>query len=166
MLAITEHLLERRVRNVLDVGCGEGRWYTVLRRLRPRVRYLGVDPSEYAVERFGRSRHVVRGRIESLDEAGIDGPYDLIVCADVLHYLPDRSVVAGVRALEERLRGVAYLEVFTREDGFDGDRREWRGRSGGWYQRVFRSTGLLPCGMHCYASPELHRGLARLERAR
>ena len=35
---------------------GEGAWRVQLRRLRPRVRYVGVESSAYAVRRFGRSR--------------------------------------------------------------------------------------------------------------
>jgi ubiquinone/menaquinone biosynthesis C-methylase UbiE len=34
-LAATEYLLERPVRSVLDVGCGEGDWALELRRRRP-----------------------------------------------------------------------------------------------------------------------------------
>ena len=52
-VAITERFLGRAIRTALDVGCGEGRWRAELRRLRPRAAYLGVEPSQYAVERFG-----------------------------------------------------------------------------------------------------------------
>lgn len=164
VLALTEHLLERPVRSVLDVGCGEGRWYPLLRRLRPRARYVGVDPSRYAVERYGRARNLLLGRVDALDETPVRGMFDLIVCADVLHYLSDREVASGVRQIGRRLRGVAYLQVFSSEDPFDGDRRGWRGRSPRWYQRVFRDEGLLSCGMHCYALGSLHESLASLER--
>src|SRR5687767_13317126 len=40
--AIAEALLERPIRSVLDVGCGEGAARAHLRRLRPRLRYTGV----------------------------------------------------------------------------------------------------------------------------
>ena len=30
-----EWVLQRKLRTVLDVGCGEGNWYPVLRKLRP-----------------------------------------------------------------------------------------------------------------------------------
>ena len=62
-LAATEYLIGRRVRRVLDVGCGEGAWQPVLRRLRPAATYVGVDPSEYAIDRFAmetkRQLHVL-----------------------------------------------------------------------------------------------------------
>ena len=54
----TEYLLETRITSVLDVGCGEGPWQPALRRLRPEARYIGIDPSTYAIERFGRRRNL------------------------------------------------------------------------------------------------------------
>ena len=55
VLSTADYVLGRRVRTVLDVGAGEGNWLPVLRRLRPNVAYQGVDPSAYAVRRFGLS---------------------------------------------------------------------------------------------------------------
>jgi len=47
VLATAELVLERPIRSVLDACCGEGAWMPVLTRLRPRVRYVGIDASEY-----------------------------------------------------------------------------------------------------------------------
>ena len=55
-VAAAESVLDRPLESVLDVGCGEGRWQPVLRDLRPEVPYLGIEPSEYAVERYGEDR--------------------------------------------------------------------------------------------------------------
>ena len=57
-VAIAEFYLERPIRSVLDVGCGEAPWRAPLLKLRPRLHYQGVDSSEYAVARFGRSRNI------------------------------------------------------------------------------------------------------------
>ena len=46
-VATAEYHLERPIRSVLDIGCGEGAWRAPLRRLRPRVQYLGFESSEY-----------------------------------------------------------------------------------------------------------------------
>ena len=51
VLGVAEYLLERRVTSVLDVGAGEGHWRAILRRLRPGLRYYGVDPSDTQVRR-------------------------------------------------------------------------------------------------------------------
>src|SRR3954451_13482038 len=57
-VATAEYHLERPIRSVLDVGCGEGAWLAPLRKLRPGVTYLGFDSSRYAVERHGRHRNL------------------------------------------------------------------------------------------------------------
>jgi len=54
-VAASEYYLGRQIHNVLDVGCGEGVWRKPLRALRRGVDYLGLDGSEYAVARYGRS---------------------------------------------------------------------------------------------------------------
>src|SRR5689334_9102190 len=67
-VAAAEYLLERPVGSVLDVGCGEGRWRAPLLRARPRVRYVGVEPSPYAVARYGREREIVQARLAELKQ--------------------------------------------------------------------------------------------------
>ena len=59
VVAQAEFYLGRPIRNVLDVGCGEGVWRAPLRALRPDVHYRGLDASEYVVRRFGRSRNKI-----------------------------------------------------------------------------------------------------------
>mgnify|MGYP003895086717 CR=1 FL=1 len=66
VVGIAESLLERPIRTILDVGCGEGAWRAHLRRLRPAVRYTGVESSEYAVRRFGRLRGIRHGTFGAL----------------------------------------------------------------------------------------------------
>ena len=88
-VSLTEFLTGRKIRSVLDVGCGEASWQPVLKRLRPQVRYIGVDSSEYALERFGESRHIRRGTLGTLGTMRLPKRIDLIVCADVLQYAAD-----------------------------------------------------------------------------
>src|SRR5206468_11946675 len=47
--------------------------------------------------------------------------FDLVVCADVLHYLQDDEIVRGLPSLVRLIRGAAFLEVLTREDDVVGD---------------------------------------------
>ncbi len=164
VVGIAEALLERPIRNVLDVGCGEGAWRAHLRRLRPRVRYTGVESSAYAVERFGRSRGIRQGSFGTLDSLGLRGPYDLIVVCDVLHYVPDRELGAGFTAIAARLRGVAYLEAYTTADDIEGDRGEWHHRPPEQYRRLLRRARLQAVGMHCYVTGDLADGTAAMER--
>ena len=51
-VATAEYHLERPIRTVLDIGCGEGPWRAPLLKARPGVRYLGFDGSEYAIARY------------------------------------------------------------------------------------------------------------------
>ena len=166
VLGIAEHVLERPVRSVLDVGCGEGTWQPVLAALRPTARYTGVDDSPYVVRRFGRRRSIRRGSFGALERARLAARYDLIVVCDVLHYLADQEVERGLAFLAPRLEGVAFLEAYTSADDIDGDRHGFRRRSPGRYRRWFRGAGLVPVGMHCYVGAEMKDALTALELAR
>ncbi len=163
---IAEALLERPIRSVLDVGCGEAPWRAHLRRLRPRVRYVGVESSAYAVRRYGSTRGIVPGSFGTLDALGLDGPFDLIVVCDVLHYVPERELAPGFDAIAARLGGVAYLEAYTTEDAIEGDRAGWHHRSAETYLRLLRRARLQHVGMHCYVGEALAGRTAALERGR
>jgi len=162
-LSVADFLLGRRAQSVLDVGCGEATWFPVLRRTRPGIRYVGVDSSEYVLERFGETRNIRRGGLGTL--AGMRLPrFDLIVCADVLQYVDTRDVERGLNAIRRRLRGVAYIEAFATEDAMEGDRAGWIERSASEYRRLFRNAGLTQCGPHCYANLDELDNLNAFER--
>jgi SAM-dependent methyltransferase len=163
-VGVAEYLLDRPIRSVLDVGCGEGVWRAPLRRLRPSVRYVGVDTSEYVVARYGARRGIVLGAIERLGDLGLDGPFDLVVCCDVLNYLGGPALTRGLRSVRDLMGGVAYLEVFDADDEMSGDTRGWHRRPAGFYRRLFRRLGLVSCGMHCYVGEALAESVASLER--
>ncbi|SFW34029.1 methyltransferase domain-containing protein [Luteibacter sp. UNCMF366Tsu5.1] len=164
VLGQAEFYLGRPVRNVLDVGCGEAPWRAVLRRLRPGIDYRGLEASEYAVARYGRSRNIGYARFGQLAELRFDTRFDLIVCTDVLHYLAPAEIRAGLIGIGEMVEGLAFLEVYTREDDPGGDRQGFIGRPARWYREAFASQGLIPVGSQCYASPRLARHVASLER--
>lgn len=165
ILAATEYLLERPVRRVLDVGCGEGNWATVLRRLRPRATYFGVDGSAYAVRRFGRRRNIRLGTFDSLGGLGLPEDFDLVLCLGVLNYLPPDELRAGLRQIRRLAGGLVYLELFARSDDATGDFRREYTRSAAWYRRTIRGAGLVSVGLHCYLPRPLAWHAAALERA-
>jgi SAM-dependent methyltransferase len=162
-VALAERCLERPVRSVLDVGCGEGRWRAELLRLRPRLRYRGIDPSPYVVDRFGARRGLVSGSFGDLPRLGLGGPFDLVVCADVLHYLSDAELELGLPALAALVRGLAWLETLCREDEVEGDLRGLILRPAPDYRRRFRSAGLVHVGGHGWVTETLSEKLTALE---
>lgn len=164
VVGIAEALLERPIRSVLDVGAGEGAWRAHLRRLRPRVRYVGVESSAYAIERYGRARGLRSGSFGTLGALRLGGPFDLVVVCDVLHYVPDRELAPGFAAVSDLLGGVAYLEAYTTADAIEGDRGEWHHRMPARYRRLLQRAELYPVGMHCYVGPALADTTAALER--
>jgi len=163
VVAVTEALLSRPVRSVLDVGCGEGRWRATLRRLRPGLRYVGVDPSAYVVARFGRRRNIRRGRFGELGDLRLPGPFDIVIVDDVLHYLEAAELRSGLRAVTRVLGGVAYLGAYAAGDDIAGDLQGLRRRSKQWYRRAFADAGLTPCGLHCSVGRALRRELDALQ---
>ena len=163
VVALAEYYLGRPLRSVLDVGCGEGLWRAPLRRLRPGIDYRGLDASAYVVERYGRARRIGLARFGDLAALRFGQRFDLIVCADMLHYVPAAELRAGLSGFGELLEGLAFIEVCTDRDGAGGDTRGFIRRSPDWYRRAFLEAGLMPCGSHAYLSPRLRRRVAALE---
>lgn len=164
-VAAAESVLDRPIRSVLDVGCGEGRWHLEIRKLRPKAVYLGIDPSEYAVERYGARRNLRLGTFEELYLHVFDRPFDLVVCSDVLHYLDDEAVLGGLDSLADVVGGVALLEVFTKEDEIEGDREGFHLRPSAWYRRAFEGAGLVTVGLQLYVHEEVAEGLDAMDLA-
>jgi SAM-dependent methyltransferase len=164
-LATAEYYLGRNVRSVLDVGCGEGAWRAPLLKLRPGLHYRGVDPSAYAVARYGPRRNLQQVRFGQLEHLRFGPPVDLLVCSDVMHYVPTAELRRGLSGFAELCAGVAFLEVFAREDDPDGDREGFIARRADWYRQAFGTAGFLACGSHCWLAPGLSDEAAALERA-
>ena len=162
-VATTEYYLGREMRNVLDVGCGEAVWREPLRALRQRIDYLGLDSSEYVVARYGRTRNIRFATFGQLGELRFDHEFDLIVCSDVLHYVPTGELRRGLRGIAEMLAGVAFVEMFTSSDEPEGDRRDFHHRSAKWYLSTLAEAGLIACGSHCYLAQKLADSVAALE---
>ena len=158
-VAVAEHQLERPLRSVLDIGCGEGAWRAPLLKLRPKARYLGFDASEYAIARFGSRRNLHLAAFGDFATLRPCPPADLLVCSDVLHYLPSRELERGLPGLAALCGGVAFLETFTREDAIEGDHAGFQRRPARFYRERLQALGFTPLGSHCWLSPS-HAGTA------
>lgn len=162
-VAMAEHYLGRTIKSVLDVGCGEAHWRAPLVKLRPKLRYQGVDSSEYAVARYGRSRNIAHAGFGQLAELRFGEPVDLLVCSDVMHYVPTPELKRGVSGFGELCRGLVFIEVFTSDDAIVGDLQGFIWRSPSFYRKLTATAGLLACGSHAYLSPALRDGATALE---
>jgi SAM-dependent methyltransferase len=164
-LAVTEceYFLRRRLRSVLDAGCGEGAWQPHIKALRPSARYLGLDPSDYAVERFGARRNIRKASFADLPAAHLRGPYDLVVCSDAMHYINDDDVRAGLPELVRVAGGVLFLEVLTADDDIIGDLHGMIRRPAAWYRQRFQKAGLTQAGPYTWLTLDVREGAAALE---
>lgn len=158
-----EYHLERPLRSVLDIGCGEGAWRAPLLKLRPKARYIGFDSSSYAVERYGARRNLHLAHFADFEYLRPCPPADLVVCSDVLHYLPAREIDRGLGGVADLCGGIAFLETFTREDDAEGDDDGYLRRPAGFYRRRFMAAGFRPLGSHCWLSPALADSATALE---
>jgi cyclopropane fatty-acyl-phospholipid synthase-like methyltransferase len=90
--------------HALEVGCSIG---SFTERLAPRCGdLLATDISQVAVERTQRrlADHAnVRVERRTIPRELPEGPFDLIVCSDVLYYLPARRLRRTLGLLAERL---------------------------------------------------------------
>ena len=162
-VSFAEYYLERPVRTVLDVGCGEGNWLPALISLRPKIRYTGVDASTYAVERFGKMRNIRLGSFATLEEIGLREDYDLIVCSDTLFYLSLGELEQGIASLAQRAAGVAFLELYTNADSLVGDFPNEGLQSASFYRKMLMRYGFLSVGSHCYLGPDMAERAMQME---
>ena len=162
-VAMAEYHLGRPLRSVLDVGCGEGAWRAPLLALRPKLRYMGVDSSDYAIARHGVRRNLHWLPFGDLAALPPMPPVDLLVCSDVMHYLPDDELKRGLKEFARLCDGVAYLEVFAEGDDIIGDLVEMRRRPAAWYRRAFARAGFITAGSHLYLSENVAAAATALE---
>ena len=162
-VAVAELHLGRPLRSVLDIGCGEAPWRKHLLKLRPDLHYQGVDASEYAVRRYGRTRNIALASFGQMQQLRIGPPADLLICSDVMHYVPGAELKRGLEGFSELCAGVAYLDVFCREDKITGDFKGFIARSRSQYRNLFAQAGFVALGSHCYLNARCDSPVSALE---
>jgi SAM-dependent methyltransferase len=121
------------VRSILDAGCGMGLLRKPFKELLPRARYVGLESSRYLCGRFGW----IPGSVTAFTPRK---PFDLVVCYDVLQYLPDADAARAIVNFTKLTRAALYVSALTTEDWRENcDRSRTDGavhlRSGAWYRR-------------------------------
>jgi cytosine/adenosine deaminase-related metal-dependent hydrolase/ubiquinone/menaquinone biosynthesis C-methylase UbiE len=97
-------------RDVLDVGCGTGRWLANLSTMQPRSLH-GIDPSPEMLER-ARAKNIANAQLSLADCSALpvtDSAFDLLLASFVLSYVADLHSVA--RELARAARSGADLFV-------------------------------------------------------
>ena len=99
--------------SVLDVGCGNGVMFEMIRKRRLDLDYLGIDVTEnllqVARQLFPADAHRVRG-MSLYDLKKLRRKFDAVVCRHVLEHLPD--YVPAVQYLYSRTRKKLILVFF------------------------------------------------------
>jgi 2-polyprenyl-3-methyl-5-hydroxy-6-metoxy-1,4-benzoquinol methylase len=121
------------VRRILDAGCGIGLLRRPFQEFLPRARYAGLEASEYLCRRFGWT-------LGSIVDFASRRPYDLVICYDVLQYLPDVQASRAIANLGRLCGAALYVSALTAEDWRENcDRsrtdRDVHLRTGTWYRR-------------------------------
>jgi SAM-dependent methyltransferase len=163
-VAVAEYHLGRPIQSVLDIGCGEAPWRKALLAMRPGLQYQGVDASEYVVRRYGRTRNIALASFGQMQQLRLGPSADLLVCADVLHYVPSTELKRGLEGFAELCGGVAFIDVFCREDAITGDFKGYIARTRAQYRKLFENAGLAALGSQCYLSPACESPVSALER--
>jgi len=130
---------------------------------KPETVYLGIDPSDYCVERFGAKRNIRRGSFGELEQHVFGEPFDLVVCVDMLHYLDEKEIEAGIGALADLVGGAAMIEVFSESIPVEGDQVGFNARPAEWYRRIFEEATLVPLGLQMYTHREIAEEMDGLE---
>jgi SAM-dependent methyltransferase len=111
MTWIRDQILRIRPRNLLDVGCGDGRLCSLLG---PRVeRYVGIDLAEQAIafaQAFNPEAEFLVGSV-----GNVSGTFDVITCIEVLEHIPDSDLADFASGLREKVApdGVLLVSVPT-----------------------------------------------------
>jgi SAM-dependent methyltransferase len=132
-----------RVRRILDAGCGIGLLRAPLLGHYPGASYEGLEVSPFLCARFGWHEG-------SLATFRSPRRFDLVVCHDVLQYLPDALAARAIANLARLSQGALYFSALTRRDwhhAADQSRtdRQVHLRPAEWYRsrlrRRFRHLG-------------------------
>jgi SAM-dependent methyltransferase len=137
---LERHLPSHGLLDVLDAGCGTGKWGVPFVRAGHRVTFTDVsvrmvEAALASAEAVGAADRAT-GRVCPVEDLAAlpDGSFDLVLCmGDPLSYCSDAS--AGVRELVRVCRPgglvfvstdsrLGYLRVFKERDGYDLDRLE------------------------------------------
>ncbi|MBC8273359.1 MAG: methyltransferase domain-containing protein [Chloroflexi bacterium] len=103
---------------VLDVGCNVGHYLRGLRRLDPKLCYVGVDAYPYYIEKakaiFGEDERTAFLEKDIMEALFPDDPFDIVFCCNVILHLPYFEV--PIRNLVESTKRVCFVRTLLGEN--------------------------------------------------
>lgn len=153
LLALEERVLGQLIlpavagRDVVDLGCGTGRWL-------PRVlaagarNAVGIDQSwemlAQAARKSGLKAHLLRGDCSALPL--VNGCADVLICSFVLGYVPDLEAFAREIARIARCRADLFISEFHPEARSRSWRRSFRYKDQVFEIEDYRHSPAQLCG--------------------
>ncbi len=125
---LAEHAELDSAQRVLEIGCGTGNLALLVKRVRPQLEVVGLDPDPKALARAGRKARRADLRLE-LDRGFADrlpypdASFDRVLSALMFHHLEPDLRIASLREVLRVLRPGGSLYLMD----FGGRRRELHG---------------------------------------
>ncbi len=112
---VLEELQKKEIKSVLDIGCGNGRFYKFLREnLKEKFEYLGIDSNEYLLNKAAENITDLKAKFIKADILAdplsiiTTEKHKLIVLFGVLHHIPSWN---------KRLEILSMAKELLSEDG-------------------------------------------------
>jgi SAM-dependent methyltransferase len=126
------------VRTAVDVGCGDGSWLAVFRKLGVDE-ILGID-GDYVDRKILR---IPEDRFQAIDLTkpfSLGHTFDLVVSLEVAEHLPASSAAAFVESLTRLGSVVLFSSAIPYQGGVDHVNEQWPDK----WAALFRNHGYLP----------------------
>lgn len=104
---IAELIKTHRPESLLDIGCGDGRFIYMIKRLVPIIR--GIDWSEKAIA-FARAFNPEVDFICD-DISKISDKYGIVTLIEVLEHIPDNNIVSFIRNVSKLVQDNGFLII-------------------------------------------------------
>src|SRR5712664_3639829 len=117
MNVVSSHVKEQRIKTILDLGCGTGRFSEAL-AVHFNAEVIGIDPSKKMLEQARSKLHDRRIRYEPGRGESIplpDNSVDLIFMSMIFHHFDDPKLAARECRRVLRNGATGFLRAGTRE---------------------------------------------------
>ena len=136
--------LLRGMSSVLDVGCGTGVMFELIRDRRLQLDYLGIDVTEKFLEvarnTYPNDRHRFR-RMSLYDLPKLRRKFDVVLCRHVLEHLPDYA--PAVQSLYSRARKKLILVFYLPPRPLRSKRKRDEHYEQGFYTHTYDLAAFL-----------------------